>query len=431
MTRISRRSLGHAVALVFVLSVIAGSLSACGGGGSSQGETSSGSAAGSTTSGGTSDAAAAGVPQSAVPGEKASGTPLKVGFIFDEGGTAISQPEGREAAEAVVAYANEQLGGLKGRPIELMTCSTKVEVAAATNCANQMVQEEVVGVVVSSTAEGEAIVPIITKAGIPYAFPTGTSPVEYTLPGAFNLTSGLPGPFSASAKYAKENGIKNVTMFVLDAGGFAATAESLAKPAYEEAGVNIAFSKVPEGTPDATPEVTAGLRSNPDAVFIEADATGCIAVMKGLESLGSSVLRWLPDTCLTPSVVETVSAENFEGATNFTVDDVSTNDPEARTYRWVMSKFAPEAPTTGVAPVGYQAMLSFIRVADNAKGAVTAKSVLASFTSGKEVKLAVGHGLTFNCGQKIDPTLPAICGEGVLAATLDGEAKLGTVKVIK
>src|ERR1700756_623684 len=55
----------------------------------------------------------------------ATGTPVRVGLINDEGGTASSWPEIRIGAQAAIEYANQYLGGIAGRPVQLDTCESR------------------------------------------------------------------------------------------------------------------------------------------------------------------------------------------------------------------------------------------------------------------------------------------------------------------
>ncbi|NED68533.1 ABC transporter substrate-binding protein, partial [Streptomyces sp. SID10244] len=84
----------------------------------------------------------AAVPSDAFSGKAASGAPVRIGLIANEGGQAMSLPETREAAEAATKYANENLGGIAGRPIELVICKEQEDPVSARNCANQMVEQK-------------------------------------------------------------------------------------------------------------------------------------------------------------------------------------------------------------------------------------------------------------------------------------------------
>ncbi|MDX6654847.1 MAG: branched-chain amino acid transport system substrate-binding protein [Solirubrobacterales bacterium] len=411
------------VAAAGVLLFVTMALGACGGGGSSSSGSTGESSSDSSTS-------AENLPPGALQ-EEATGSPVKVGLIVDEGGQQISQPEAREAAEAAIDYSNEQLNGIAGHKIELLVCQTKEETSAAADCANQMVQAGVVGVMVTSTGQGGVMVPIISEAGISYSSPVGVSTQEYTEPNSFVYTSALPGSYVAKAAYAHAHGLKSVTLFLIDAGSFVATAEAIAKPAFEAEGVEVNLVAVPPGTPDATPQVNAGLQSNPEAISIEGPDTFCIAVIKALETAGTTAENWMGDPCIADDVISAVSPEFYEGAINFTTTDGSTEDPEAQAYRWAMSKFAPEAPIVGGSALGYQSASSFVRVATQAKGEVTAESVRKAFLASKNIKLGIGHGLSFTCNRKNVPGAPAICGKGYLAATLNSKAEVTKVESLK
>ena len=63
---------------------------------------------------------------------KATGTPVKVGFIGDAEAGSGALGNAIAAAEASAKYANEYLGGLSGHKIELVTCSTEATPSTAT-----------------------------------------------------------------------------------------------------------------------------------------------------------------------------------------------------------------------------------------------------------------------------------------------------------
>ena len=60
-----------------------------------------------------------------------------------------------------------------------------------------MVQDNVAAVDIGTTGLGNTIVPIITKAGIPYVSATGSSSDELTTPGTFMWTGGFPRTWAA------------------------------------------------------------------------------------------------------------------------------------------------------------------------------------------------------------------------------------------
>ena len=102
-----------------------------------------------------------------LPGKKATGTPVKIGLINNEGSSPVAEPSTGDAAVAAADYANAELGGIGGHPIQVIRCAENEDVASATACANEMVQDNVAAVDIGTTGLGNTIVPIITKAGHP------------------------------------------------------------------------------------------------------------------------------------------------------------------------------------------------------------------------------------------------------------------------
>lgn len=101
------------------------------------------------------------------PGVQASGEPIKVGLFNPSKGPATQAgvTTGRDAA---VEYINNQIGGIAGRPIEVVDCGVDNTSPESTiSCANQFVQAGVVAAIDGYNAESSAAVPILTSAGIP------------------------------------------------------------------------------------------------------------------------------------------------------------------------------------------------------------------------------------------------------------------------
>ncbi len=103
----------------------------------------------------------------------------------------------------------------------------------------------------------------------------GQASSELTTPGAFMWTAGLPGAMTSMAKYSAQQGMKNVTAYVIDVPAATAGVQAMGAPAFQAAGVNLKVVPIPPGTPpDATPQVSAGLADNPpDGVVVIGEST--------------------------------------------------------------------------------------------------------------------------------------------------------------
>jgi branched-chain amino acid transport system substrate-binding protein len=414
LSRRSRKLLGATAALVVLLGT-----TACGSDGPSDDSDKE-----------TSKPAAAEAPEGSFPGTKASGEPVKVGLINPEDGPAISQPEGREAAEAVVEYANEHLGGLGGRPIELVICKAKEDPASNGACANQMVQEKVVGVVVANTANGEAMAPVITGAGIAYTGYNGASGSELTGKNSFLWTGGVASVIASFAKTAAAEGVKDFTLFGTDNASVVGALKQMGQPIFKAAGIGLEIVPIPLGTPDTTPQVSAGLKSEPGAVGIVGDANMCASTLKALETLGNEAPRYVIQFCVEDSTIKAAGPAAYDNAFLFTSADGASDDKEAQIYRAVMAEYAPDVDTAGSAVTAYQSMLGFIRAAGGVQGDVTAESVVTAISSAKDVPVPVGHGATMTCDGKQFPGLTAICNASSLAGKLK-DGKVVSYELVK
>jgi branched-chain amino acid transport system substrate-binding protein len=375
------------------------------------------------------DTAVSEAPDGTFAGEKAEGDPIRIGVINAEDGPAISQPEGRIAAEAAIEYANENLGGIGGHPIEAVVCKSKEDAASASDCANQMVEEGVAGVVVLNTGQGDAMAPIITGAGIPYTGYNGAAGSELTGDPAFFWTGGFPGILTGMAKYAAENSFENFTLFVTDNTAVVAGATAMGEPAFEAAGIDVTVAPIPLGTPDATSQVTAGLKGDPGAIGIVGDATMCSSTLKALGTVGYEGDKLVITPCLDSSTVE-AAGEVMDGAKLMTSTDGSGDDDESKLYNAVMAKYASGEKTEGAAQSGFQSMLGFIRMAAGLEGEPTAENVTTAIRAAKDVPVPLAHGATMTCSGDVVPGLTAVCANFILVGDLDAQGVPSNVDLL-
>jgi branched-chain amino acid transport system substrate-binding protein len=375
----------------------------------------------SSSAGTASSSAAASTPPAALsaylPGKEATGTPVKIGLINNEGSSPTAEPSLGDAAVAAADYANAELGGIGGHPIKVYRCSESENTASATACANEMVQDNVATVVIGSTGYGANMVPIITKAGIPYVSVTGSATQELTTPGAFMWSGGYEATLLGFAKYAAQHGYKKVTAYVIDVPAALAGATSLGDPVFKAAGVSLSVEPVPADVPDATSQVTAGLEGNPSAVAIIADEGTCTSILKALNVVNPTTPVLVNTSCMTTTAVQALGTA-MNGVKVFGASAPQADDPEAELYRYVMAKYAPAANTTGYTVTGYQSMLGLVRATEGLQGTPTPATITAAIKAAKNVPLPDGAGLTFSCNGKAISGLPSVCSAGEVVVTV-------------
>lgn len=420
------RVFGRTPLVVLTAAAVFGIAACSSSGGTSGSSSSSSSSAASSSSSSAADtsASSSGASSSSkfFPGTKATGTPIKLGLVSDEGGGAESNSNYSDAAEAAAKYANDELGGIGGHVIEVDRCGTKTTAAGATACANQFVQDKVDAVVSASSGFGGTIVPIVVGAGIPYVGASGNATEEVTTDGSFMWSGGFAATLNGFASYAKEQGWKKITVFPVDVPAAAGAVTALGGPFFRAAGVTVKVTPIPGGIADATPQVTAGVSDKPDAVAIVNNETGCTTTLKAIQVVDPTIPTMVNSSCLNSGTAQALGSA-FNGVkvmANFATD---TNDAEAQLYAKIMSKYAPKADPTGFTGSGYQSMLGLIRAvaAGGITSDVTPASIKAAIKAAKNVPLPLGAGkLTFTCDGTAVKGLISDCSLSSLVLTVTG-----------
>jgi branched-chain amino acid transport system substrate-binding protein len=128
-------------------------------------------ACGSSSSVSSSSSAADALPKA----KPATGSPITLAMINDEGSPAISFPELREGAQAAVQFVNNNLGGVDGHPLKLVTCISSGSPSSSAGCANRLIDSKPVAFVGGTDVGSSASLPIIEGAGLAYI---GGSPFQ-------------------------------------------------------------------------------------------------------------------------------------------------------------------------------------------------------------------------------------------------------------
>ncbi len=242
----------------------------------------------------------------------ATGEPIKIGFQNPEGDPNGSFPEYSASARAAADYINTELGGLGGRPIELVVCEMAISPDDSQRCANELVAEGVELVVSSLNFFGNHI-SILNGAGVPVIVGTPITVADFTSPDTFSIGAGggcfgvhtglvqfvtqdLPGlegievnrvavpwadtPPGVVCYYDLESKPLDVIKGVIPGTGALAGSN----PNLEHIGIPV----LPAAA-DVTPQATAILDFNPDAIIFSAQGSDCWNMVDALGRLG-----WTP-----------------------------------------------------------------------------------------------------------------------------------------
>jgi branched-chain amino acid transport system substrate-binding protein len=366
---------------------------------------------------------------------RASGDPVVIGLISASASDNPLSAQFKDVEQGyaiATKYANDYRGGVGGRPIKVFVCQGGETPAGSQDCANQMVNKKVAAVVMPFTSQGSAIVPVITRAGIPYITASGASSEELTMENAFALTGGFPAFLAAYAKSAKDNGIKHFAFVVTDGPGVTSGAQALGNIVFGKEGVKFTVVPVPVGTADMSPQLQSATSTGADAVAVVGDVTFCSSFLQAYQTLGLDVTRYLIGTCIDPTVVDRYGS--LLNGSYMAGSESKPEDPDTKLYAAMTTKYGKDVdpdPTvdTGVAG-GVTAVMSFVNLMDGVTGTVDAAKVLDTIKTKKDVPIFLGQGTTFTCDGTAIPLLKNICSSMVGLGKLDSEGKLHDVEQI-
>lgn len=358
---------------------------------------------------------------------KATGTPVKLGWANLEGGSGASYPERTKAAEAAVAYANDYLGGLAGHVIQLDECKDLGDGASATACANKFVDDKVVAVVEGQVADDTGYVTTLGKAGIPWTALTGVSAQAFTASNSFLWTPAVLGEIGAVVKYASDHQLSSVDFMGDNVAGVTSVYNSFVKPMFDKAGVKVNLTLVPPAEPDPTPQVIAALGTKPGAIvmFLDVALYGSVIpiIAANPPSSGDKPVLFGTPTALDPSVLKKVSADDLDGLQiPAYLGRNGKDDPETQLYDAVMAKYASSTDPGGDAPQGYGSLLALVRLVNAAAptGDLTAASITTALHSAKDIPMPLGLGAKLTCDGTALAAFPAVCSPQSVTAVMSG-----------
>ncbi len=375
--------------------------------------TSSGGGSGSSTSGGKSGSAAStsvlGTPH------KATGSPIKIGYVNDGQGEQTDNSGQWEMAKAAASYANDYLNGINGHVIQLDHCETKYTASGGTSCGVQMVTDKVAAAIVPTSAEDKYVFATTQKAKIPFIALSSADGGVTGAPYGFVLTNGLTA-LAALLQISEEKGIKKAGIIIIDVPAAAAVGP-ITKPMFAKAGIEQDFIPIAASAADQTGRLQQAINSGTGAFTVTGTETFVVASLKAFKQLQfkGPIVTSQP---VTKTMVAAVPG-GVAGVTSVVSQTGDTNDPDVQVAAAAKAKYATNV--TGTSPdTGFISVLSFVRALQGQPSAVDAKSINTALnTMPKPVKLAIGGGITFQCGTHPVAITPNVCTTQYLKAALD------------
>ncbi len=359
----------------------------------------------------------------------ATGTSVKVGLITNGGDCAECSDTGGDeepTAEATVQWLNEYMGGLAGHPIELVICVDDLDAGKTVDCANQMIAEGVVAVVIGANGVIESTWNVLHEAVIPVInfSVTNTELIEddqstFILQDSESLTVDLP------LGVAQDMGASMVSVIVVDLPIATDIYKGRTPQKFADAGLGFELFPVSLGTPDMTPQAQELVSSNPDGlVMITGHDAFCIPAINGLIAVGFTGTITTISHCVTDAMRDAFSADVLEGivlAANSPLGD--DEDPSMQQWNAVLDEYGDgSVDPLGATPLAIFSAFGALSVGtQDLEGEVTTDAVIAALRAMPNRILPGSGGRQFRCNGKASSFGAAICTASLLSATLDAD----------
>lgn len=234
--------------------------------------------------------------------QQAKGEPIKVGFMIPGVGTGVVFPYATDAAKAAVSYINDELGGVEGRPIDLIACESEGTPESDAKCAQDVMREKPLVLNLAEVFNMAGVYRAQEAAGVPIIGAIPTTPPDYTAKNTVWLSAGTPGYLSTHGKWVADHLKPKKVAFVYDNPAAAAGLKLMAAD-IEASGATVSSHLVDPKESDWLSVWKSVESDDPDLVFglIGAEST-CIGIAKARKTQRSDVLVHATPTCIGDSV---------------------------------------------------------------------------------------------------------------------------------
>lgn len=362
---------------------------------------------------------------------EATGEPIKIGMINQDTGAVGAFPELTEAAEAAVAFVNAELGGIDGRPLELITCDTGFSPEGSTACAQRLVSEGVVAVTGGIDVWGTSI-SVLESNAVPYIGGIPVSDPEMSSPISFLFSGGVPGAFTAFASYAIEDlGAESIAIMYGDFGSIKLAAERYGAGVAESLGVapeNITLVPFPVTEDDLVPHLTAAAAAEPDAIIAGAADAACVPLMTAADDLDIDADMFLVGACAAPQILDAVGDSaadrwfNVEGPVTREARGVTEQRllNDNRLYAEALARHSDGLDPAGAGTISFRDIMNItVLMQEIGADEVSSASLIAALRATDEHPSFAGHPYT--CDGTAIPELPSLCAPQQIIAHYDGE----------
>ena len=360
-----------------------------------------------------------------VPAPKAadqSKAPVKIGFMNVDSGPVGSMPELHTSTDGAVKFINDELGGVGGRPIELVPCliSNPLSPDEAQACARQLVDAKVVAVLGGIGLSNGPALKVFQENGIPWVGGIPVNSDEMTSPVSFQFSGGSPGAFVAMAQNAvQKDKAKKVAVLYAEYPSIEQAAVGYGAAVAEALGADVTKVSFPVVSQDYVGPVQKAVESNPDAILVGAADLSCAPIMQAISDLKSTARVYMVGSCADVKQIDKVGADKVNGFRfniENRIDQTASDSADSEIYTAAMAQYDPSTTPRSAATVSFRGAMNLWAVLNEIGPDAASAKIIDAFRGAKDRPSFDGHPYT--CDGKQIPAMPSMCASQQVIAEL-------------
>lgn len=338
-----------------------------------------------------------------------TGEVIKVGYVNNEG-AAFSLPEFRTGGEVAINLINES-GGIHGATIETVVCLSDATPESAINCANQLIEADVVLAYMGIEVASEAAINLWLEAGIPYISSHAWGFTEQNTPGSFLMHSAAGAYAVGPAKTFADLGIDHIAVILEDTPVAAAFMEANSNAVLANHGIEWEGILVDPAAPDWTAAIVSAQAAGVDGIWGQLSEPGCIGMVGAAAASGYDKPVFAGSCSFYIAVLGAAAVGTYTQSDVFFPSTASQAPPEVQAqlaeYVDAMTAAGYEDHIEGFAVAPYSSWRAIELILEQIEGPITAETVTEAFRTSGDVP--GWFGATHRCGQVPWPTETSAC----------------------
>ncbi len=348
--------------------------------------------------------------------------PIRIGMINQEDTPAGSYPELRHAANAAVNFINAELGGVDGRPLELVPCITDFSVESSQACAQELVLEEVVALVGGIDVLAQGALPVLEQNGLPMVGGIPAGLAEQRSESSFAFSGGTAGGMAAFMAHAAEQGYEKAFIAYGEFESFQVAAEDYGARVGEDLGLEVRLHAFPLFGADYTSVLNDAKSFGAEALLINAADAACVPVMEGFRDFGFEGTLYLFGACAADEIISTAGSA-LDGVVFNGEGPPDLDDIDGKVFNFASTEYNEGNNAQAAGTVAFRGMMNLYAVLTELGGdQITSAGITEILENAVDHRSFWGHDYT--CDRNQVPGLPSLCAPQQALFTFDADQNL-------